>query len=151
MKKMKLSLFLILAIVIGTTAQSKPDAVVGLWLTQNKEAIIEIYKSPTNHYFGKIVKSKKGFYEADGKTLRKDTKNEDVNLRKRTIKDLVILSDFKYSDGIWSNGTIYDGNNGKTYSCKMKLKQDKLEIRGYIGISLFGRTDIWTRTTIAGL
>jgi uncharacterized protein (DUF2147 family) len=119
-------------------------------LTQNKEAKIEIYKSPTNHYFGKIVGSKKSFYEADGKTFNKDVKNEDINLRKRTIKDLMMLSNFTYSDGIWSNGTIYDPNNGKNYSCKMKLKQGKLEIRGYIGISIFGRTEIWTRTTSAG-
>jgi len=114
-------------------------------LTQNKEAKIEIYKSTTNHYFGKIVWGNK-LYESDGKTLVKDVKNEVENLRKRTIKELVILSNFTFSDGTWSRGTIYDPNNGKTYSCTIKLKDDKLEIRGYIGISLFGRTEIWTRT-----
>ena len=45
----------------------------------------------------------------------------------------------------WSNGIIYDPNNGKTYSCKAKLEGDKLNVRGFIGISLFGRTTVWTR------
>jgi uncharacterized protein (DUF2147 family) len=49
-------------------------------------------------------------------------------------------------DGAWSGGFIYDPNSGKTYRCKLKLKdRNTLKLRGYIGISLLGRTDVWTR------
>jgi len=49
-------------------------------------------------------------------------------------------------DGEWSGGTIYDPNNGKTYSCKLKLTgPDTLKVRGYIGISLIGRSETWKR------
>lgn len=49
-------------------------------------------------------------------------------------------------DGRWSVGQIYDPNSGKTYSCKLKLiDRNTLYVRGYIGISLIGRTETWRR------
>ena len=46
----------------------------------------------------------------------------------------------------WADGTIYDPNNGKTYSCTLELENEKtLKVRGFIGVSLFGRTERWTR------
>ncbi len=76
----------------------------------------------------------------------KDTKNPNEKLRSRNLKDLQMLKHFVYDGRIWESGEIYDPGTGKTYSCTMKLKLSKLEIRGYIGISLFGRTVIWQRT-----
>jgi uncharacterized protein (DUF2147 family) len=60
---------------------------------------------------------------------------------------LVILKDFAFNGkDKWEDGTIYDPNNGKTYSCVIRLKNESaLEVRGYIGISLLGRTEVWTR------
>ena len=49
-------------------------------------------------------------------------------------------------DGAWSGGFIYDPNSGKTYRGKIKLTDpDTLRLRGYIGISLLGRTEVWKR------
>ena len=49
-------------------------------------------------------------------------------------------------DGLWKKGTIYDPDNGKTYKCKLRLvSDDVLNVRGYIGVSLIGRTSQWTR------
>jgi uncharacterized protein (DUF2147 family) len=48
-------------------------------------------------------------------------------------------------NGLYDGGTIYDPKSGKTYSCKMTLKGDKLDIRGFVGLSLLGRTETWTR------
>jgi uncharacterized protein (DUF2147 family) len=58
--------------------------------------------------------------------------------------------DFVYDgEGVWEDGDIYDPKSGKTYSCYMKLQSmDKLKVRGYIGISLIGRTTYWTRTSL---
>lgn len=50
-------------------------------------------------------------------------------------------------DGVWTGGEILDPGNGKTYRCKMKLTDGgkKLEVRGFIGVSLLGRTQVWLR------
>jgi uncharacterized protein (DUF2147 family) len=46
----------------------------------------------------------------------------------------------------WESGTIYDPENGNTYNCVIKMTDNNtLDIRGYIGIEAFGRTDVWKR------
>ncbi|MEZ4903344.1 MAG: DUF2147 domain-containing protein [Spirosomataceae bacterium] len=76
-----------------------------------------------------------------------DKNNPDTQKKTLPILGLVNLKDFKYDgDNLWENGKIYDPENGKEYSCKMRLiNQNQLDVRGYIGISLMGRTDSWTR------
>jgi uncharacterized protein (DUF2147 family) len=133
-----LSFLSIMLIVTSLKAQTVGDAVVGKWLTQEKDGIVEIFKQ-NNKYFGKIVWGKNG--------NRKDTKNPDPKLRNRDVIGLVILTNFSYNGkGGWTDGEIYDPQKGKTYSCNMKIVDGKLEVRGYIGISLLGRTAVWTRT-----
>ncbi len=68
-------------------------------------------------------------------------------MRNRPLIGLEILSGFEYAgDGRWTGGTIYDPDNGKTYRCKLRfVDRDTLEVRGYIGISLIGRTEVWKR------
>ena len=84
-------------------------------------------------------------FEADGKTSKKDLKNDDIKLRGRNLKDLVLLNNLIYDDGEYTGGNIYDPENGSTYKCYMVLDGNRLNIRGYIGISLIGRTSVWTR------
>jgi uncharacterized protein (DUF2147 family) len=53
--------------------------------------------------------------------------------------------------GTWHKGTIYDANDGKTYKCKMRLEgEDTLKVRGFIGFSMIGRTEEWTRVRTGG-
>jgi len=61
----------------------------------------------------------------------------------------VILHDLKYEGNRkWVDGTIYDPQGGKTYRCKVELRSDgTLKVRGFIGISLLGKTQLWTRYT----
>lgn len=144
---MKRSFFITTALLIAVItahAQSEGDKILGLWLSENKDGKIEVYKSG-DKYYGKLVWGKT-MYEADGRTSRKDEKNDDEKLRSRNLKDMVILTDFNFDDGQYKGGKIYDPQSGNTYSCNMKLKDDKLSIRGYVGISLFGRSSSWTRT-----
>ena len=58
-----------------------------------------------------------------------------------------ILWDLKDEGGVWKGGHILDPNNGKTYRCKMTVSGDgqQMDVRGYIGISLLGRTQTWFR------
>jgi uncharacterized protein (DUF2147 family) len=115
---------------------------VGLW--QDEDAQFEIYDSHGT-LSGRIV-SIKSESAAEGKT-RTDIHNPDPSKRARPIIGLVMMSGFvRESDTHWDHGTIYDPRNGNTYSCSMDLDgPDTIKVRGYIGISLLGRTETWTR------
>nr|WP_295872276.1 DUF2147 domain-containing protein [uncultured Chitinophaga sp.] len=138
-------LILVAALCIaGLTGRAQSaNAINGQWLNPEKDGKVDIYES-SGKYYGKLVWMKTP-YEADGKTLRKDSKNKDAKLRDRTILHQVILTGFKFENGKWVDGEVYDPKSGKTYSSIMTLKGDKLELRGYIGTPLLGRTAIFTR------
>ena len=63
------------------------------------------------------------------------------------ITGMVILRDLKKDDDEWTGGTILDPSNGKTYKCKIAVENGgkKLKVRGFVGMSLFGRTQHWVR------
>lgn len=137
------SLLLVLIFTLPAFAQNK-DAVVGKWLSESGEGQIQIYKK-ADHYFGKLVWLK--FPDGDDGKPKVDARNPDLTKQKRTINGLELLQNFVFSgENVWEDGTIYDPKTGKTYSCKLTLvDNNKLNIRGFIGISLLGRTEKWTR------
>ena len=65
----------------------------------------------------------------------------------KPIVGMKILWDLKDEGGVWKGGHILDPNNGKTYRSKMTVSDDgqQMDVRGYIGISLLGRTQTWFR------
>lgn len=144
MKKRQFASILVLiflGLVWNAKAQSE-NAIVGLWYNTEKTAQVEILKKGAE-YIGKITWLKD--QTPEGKPIL-DAQNSDPKLRTRPILGLSILDGLKFSDGVWKNGEIYDPKNGKTYSCEVKLKSDKiLEVKGYIGFSFVGRTVEWTR------
>lgn len=145
---MKKPLFLCIALMLFFTkftfAQSLPgDKIIGVWLTEEKDGKIEIYKSG-NKYNGKIIWGE-NLYEANGKTLAKDVKNPNASYKNRPLLNADILTGFVYNSNDWTDGKIYDPQNGKTYSATMKLNGNTLNLRGYIGVSMFGRTTTWKR------
>ena len=119
---------------------SEADRLVGRWLAESKDQV-EIYKE-ADKYFGK------GVVTPENKD-RLDTKNPDERLRNRPLAHVTILKNFVYlGKGRWGKGTIYDPNNGRTYQCAITMKSDdQIKVRGFIGISLIGRTEIWPRVT----
>ena len=137
-------MLMILLISTGKMFAQNADKVLGVWLNAEKDAKVEIYKTG-DKYYGKILWGK-NIYEPDGKTARTDLKNPDPKLRSRSLVNLVILNNFKFDDGEWNGGKIYDPKSGKTYSCIMKFNGSSLEIKGYVGITLLGRTTVWTRS-----
>jgi uncharacterized protein (DUF2147 family) len=153
MKKIGLAIGLAVALcfVISSAYAANPDAILGKWWNQEKESQIEIYKAD-GKYFGKIVYLKEPAYPANdpegmGGQTKIDRKNPDVNKRNVPLIGLLMLWDFSNTgDNLWENGFIYDPRDGKTYKCKMTLESpDILNVRGFIGVSLFGRTNAWTR------
>ncbi len=123
-------------------AQVKPGDIIGFWFTANKDAKIEIYKA-SEKFYGKIVWLKTPTNE-NGKP-KVDKHNPDETKRSNPIVGLVLLNGFVFKGDEWK-GTIYDPESGKTYSSYLSLKDNNtLKVRGYIGISLLGRTEVWTR------
>jgi len=133
----------LVSLSLNVVAQTTKTTIVGTWLNQEKAAKIEIYQQGEK-FFGKIVWLKELNENGKPKT---DNKNPDKARHNDPVIGLVMLKNFEF-DGksTWEGGTIYDARNGKTYSCYLTLQADKtLKVRGYVGISLFGQTNIWTR------
>ncbi len=121
-----------------TSKRPLGDAIVGEWINPAKDAKFKIFKKEEK-YFGMVI------WGTGGDS--KDSKNPNPKLRNRDLVGLVLLKDFVF-DGKneWLNGSIYDPKDGKTYACKLRLASpNQLEVRGYVGISLFGRTEVWTK------
>lgn len=139
LQRYKLLLLLLLWPYFSLANSATETDILGVWINQAGDGLTEISEHD-GIYQGTIVGS------TDGKD-RKDSNNPAPELRQRSLLGVVILGGFKYSgNNKWQDGWVYDPNNGKTYSCKMKLTDSKtLEIRGYIGISLFGRTEVWKK------
>ncbi|MBC7419166.1 MAG: DUF2147 domain-containing protein [Bdellovibrio sp.] len=116
---------------------------IGTWIVASDDAKVEIY-AVAEKLEGKIVWLKTPTND-QGKTS-KDDKNPDEALKTREIMGMIFLKDFKKDKDEWSGGTIYDAKSGKTYKANIKLDgKDKLKLRGYVGIPLFGRTEEWKR------
>jgi uncharacterized protein (DUF2147 family) len=145
MKKIFFSIVTLMLIVFSSSTQTNEgDKAIGVWLSEKKDARIEIFRTD-NKFSGKLLWGAE-MYEADGKTPLKDAQNPDVALRTRSRLNLVIITGLTYNNGEYTDGKLYDARNGRTYSLKMKLKNaDKLEMRGFWGVALFGQTVNWTR------
>jgi uncharacterized protein (DUF2147 family) len=122
-------------------AQSE-NAIVGVWYNTDKTAQVEILKKGST-FIGKIVWLKDP--NSGGKPVV-DKNNPSPNLKSRPLMGLNLLEGLTYSSGIWEDGTIYDPKSGKKYSCQLSLKSAEiLEVKGYLGFSLIGRTVEWTK------
>jgi len=144
-RKYALGILFFLVIVFGVRNISfaQADPIEHEWYNEAKSGKIKIYKAKDGRFYGRISWLKEP--DRDGKP-KLDYKNPDEALRNDPELGLLILKGFK-KDGEfgYEDGTIYDPKNGKTYSCKMTRKGDELHVRGFVGFSLIGRTETWTR------
>ncbi|RYE22619.1 MAG: DUF2147 domain-containing protein [Sphingobacteriales bacterium] len=137
-----LLLSLLLA-TVGKIAYAQADPIEGRWFNEEKSAKVHIYKAKDNKFYGKVEWLK--VPNRDGKP-KIDGRNPDASKRNQPIVGLVILKNFKKSgDNTYEDGTVYDPKNGKNYSCKMTRDGNKLEVRGYVGISMIGRSTTWIK------
>lgn len=149
MKKLIITLGLItlLLMPVLTLAQkaAASDAILGTWFNAEKDAKIEITKE-NGKFFGKVIWLKNPLDEK-GKP-KTDKENPDPKLKSRPRLGLVVLTDLVHKDGNkYEKGKIYDPKSGKTYSAQAELANNNLlKLRGFIGVSLIGRTSEWTRT-----
>ena len=127
-------------VISSFTFAQNADDVVGNYISPKKDGILQIYKVGSK-YNGKLIWTK-----TEGKL---DENNPDPKKRNVPLRGLDIMRGFVFDgDDSWEDGTIYDPKNGKTYSCEISRENNgDLNVRGYIGISLLGRTEVFTKTS----
>ena len=131
-------------IIVLFTYSAQSNSVEGIWITTDdvtgrEKSEVLIYKD-NGKLYGKIINLL--LPEDKGKLCTK-CKGEYKN---KPIEGMIILNDLILEDGIWEDGTIIDPKSGKIYDCYLSLeKQNTLKVRGYLGFSLLGRTQIWKR------
>jgi uncharacterized protein (DUF2147 family) len=153
-KKNRMPIYLLVVVLLISSAFSTsvkenknndPNAIIGTWKTGEGNGMIKITRNG-DKFQGQIVWIKDPNDLETGKPML-DKNHPDKANHTRQIMGLTNMWGFKYTKpGVWEGGKIYDPKKGSTYECTIKLKNDQtIEVRGYVGISLIGRTDTWTR------
>lgn len=136
----KTSLFILFLLpLLNLQAQD----VTGKWKTIDdntgeERSIVEIYEEE-GEYFGRIEE----VLAEDADELCGNCKGDKKD---QPLAGLVIIEGLNREGEVYEGGTILDPANGNVYNCKMELEDsDTLKVRGYRGISLLGRTQVWHR------
>jgi len=140
MKKLLVALSLLFPMSLNAET---PDPVTGLWLTQNERSVIEV--KPCDQGQGASICGNIYWIIEGG--MQADTNNPDESKRSTPMCGLPILWGFeKERAGVWESGNIYKADDGDLYSADLDLQDDgTLKVRGYLGVSWLGKTQIWSR------
>ncbi|CAB3642894.1 hypothetical protein R8871_00451 [Paraburkholderia graminis C4D1M] len=131
----------------AVTAMAQADTPVGTWQTIDDhtgqpKALVQIVETGNGTLSGKVIKGLGPNDQPD----RRCTACTDAR-KDQPILGMTIIDDMKKDGDAWDHGQILDPENGKLYKCKMHLEDggNKLVVRGYIGVSLLGRSQTWVR------
>jgi uncharacterized protein (DUF2147 family) len=138
---------LLLHVPLWARAQAADGATpVGLWRTIDDDTgkprgLVRIYEQD-----GKLFGRVEGTLMADEKPDEVCDKCTDERRGMKKL-GLVIIRNMQRDGDVWDGGDILDPDNGKVYRCRLRVVDDNrsLEVRGYIGITLLGRTQMWER------
>lgn len=134
----------IVVLFISCVFYSQNKGVLGKWKTIDDEtgkakSIVEIYEK-SGKIYGKVIEILDVVHKND---LCKECSGEDAN---KPILGIIVIKGLTRDGKEYSSGKILDPKNGKLYQCFITLVgNEKLKVRGYIGISLLGRTQYWQR------
>nr|WP_315255979.1 DUF2147 domain-containing protein [uncultured Flavobacterium sp.] len=141
---MKKSIVFGLIVFFAMVFNAQSQNVLGKWKTIDDEtgqakSIVEVYEKGGKVY-GKVVEILRAEHKKDI-----CTKCEGAE-KNKPILGMIIINGLEKDDAEYNGGTILDPQNGKKYKCYIALESpDKLKLRGYIGLSIMGRTQYWTR------
>ena len=128
----------VLLLTVLNTFASPADKVTGDWMSASK-AIVRVYTCGSQVCM-KIVKLSPTIPE------KRDANNPKGDLRNRSLCGLDIGTGFRQVDAQHlTDGRLYDPESGHTYSGSVAIDGDEMKLRGFIGISLLGRTEVWHR------
>ncbi|HPF78790.1 MAG TPA: DUF2147 domain-containing protein [Alphaproteobacteria bacterium] len=139
----KIILIIVLALMPSASFAQEAYNPEGLWLTENQRSAIRVEKCDKG-LCGRIA------WIIDG-GMQTDDKNPVEELRGQPICGLEILNGFTQAaddPNEWEGGHIYKADDGDIYNAEIKvLSADEMNVRGYVGISLFGKSQTWKRVS----
>lgn len=142
MKNIFLVFLLFPLCIIKTTAGDNADAILGKWMTLERNLVVDVFKSG-GEYKARVV----WFDDTDDRSqpmkTRRDIKNPQKALRTRKIIGMEIMQGLVYNAGDkeWQGGKIYDSRTGKIWNAKAWInKEGILKVRGYWHFPIFGQT-----------
>ncbi|HBV14062.1 DUF2147 domain-containing protein [Chryseobacterium carnipullorum] len=106
--------------------------------TKQAKSVVEIYKKSDGKYYGKVSQLLIKPADPNCSSCKDDRKG-------KPILGMEIIRGLKKEGDEFTGGTITDPKSGKTYKCTITKSGDKLNVRGYMGVSVFGRTQIWDK------
>lgn len=106
--------------------------------TKQAKSIVEIFKKSDGKYYGKISQLLTKPVDPNCTTCKDDRKG-------KPLLGLEIIRGLKKESDEFTGGNITDPKTGKTYKCTITRSGDKLNVRGYLGLSLLGRTQVWEK------
>ena len=135
----------LVAAAITAPGPSAATPVEGSWLTQERTSIVEIDGCSGDTLCGRLLWLR--IRPSDNNPDAVDNRNPQPAQHRRKLCGLVIMSGLRpVGKNEWDGGALYDPQSGNTYSGKMTVRPDgTLSLRGYLGISIIGRSQIWTR------
>ena len=140
-------MFLLMFTAMPMIASADNASPVGLWRTIDDDTgkakslvrIVEV----NGEFRGTIEKLLREPNEDQNPVCEKCTGDK----KDKPVIGMTIITGMKADDKLFVGGSVLDPNNGKTYKCKMWLEDQgkKLHVRGFIGMALLGRTQVWLR------
>jgi len=136
-------------LLVCQSAAANTEALDGFWMDSDGEVILEIgpCAAGQDSRCGRVAWLKQPL-GADGMALL-DVKNPDPALRSRPVCGLTVVSGFaKQTAETWGGGTVYVSDYGSSFSGTAEvLSQTQVKVTGYVGITFFGSSEVWTRVT----
>lgn len=118
--------------------QAAQDGLIGKWQADDGSVKLDMFRAG-DEFQARLLYGNQ-VMEADNVTFQQDANNPDPTLRHRSLQNIVFIRGLRWTDGEWTGGSLYDGSSGKTYRCKAEIRDGKMLLRGYLGISLLGQT-----------
>ena len=133
-------------------AANLADPLPGLWEQVDEksgklQALIRIVEHPSGRYQGFVEK----LFIAAGEDPQPRCEDCTDERKNQPVLGMRIISELKRTGtNSFSDGEILDPDSGDTYRLKITVMDGggKLDVRGFIGISLFGRSQVWLRATV---
>jgi uncharacterized protein (DUF2147 family) len=137
--------------IVVNAAEVLQQTPIGYWKTVDEvtgkpKSIVQIWKTNENVLMGRVIKV---FAKDTGRASPVCTKCSG-DFFNQPIVGMVIISGLKAKEKQWINGEILDPENGKKYSCNLRTLENgkRLQVRGYVGLPLLGRSQTWERVDL---
>lgn len=142
---------LAIGFIASTVYAVTPNTPIGYWktiddATGKPKSIVQIWQAENSQLKGKVVK----IFPKSGSNQDKVCAKCDGNLHNQPIVGMVIISGLMAKENQWDNGRILDPENGKTYNLSLRTAENgkKLDVHGYVGLPLLGRSQTWERVDL---